>query len=147
MSKDVVSLAQLVEKKRWEPLAQLLKSNPSVTKTILDARSEQLCHHKAMIHDVPSQVIRTLLSIDSEGLSVTDSHGMYPIHYAVSNCSSVQEVINIMLGYDADCLAKIDIEGNLPLHLALSSHKADESFVHFLIEKAPESLTIKNKQG
>ena len=149
VNKDLISLASLVERRRWEAVMQLIREKPQIGSELFEQSTGQLCCHQAMIHDVPSNVLDLLLSSSPAALSVADAYGKYPVHYAVAHCSDLRSVLEVILRHDdyQDALFRVDIEGNLPLQLALSSYKLDTEAVKFLIEVAPESVRAKNKQG
>ena len=88
-----------------------------------------------------------MLALDCAGLSVADSFGKYPIHYAVLHGSDILNVFKIILQYDSVALSRVDIEGNLPLHFAISNYKMDEDLIRYMVETFPESKRSKNKQG
>jgi ankyrin repeat protein len=149
VNKDLLSISNLVEKRRWEAVMQLIREKPQIGSDMFDESTRQLCCHQAMIHDVPSNVLDLLLSSSPAALSVADAYGKYPVHYAVAHCSDLRSALEVINRHDdhQDALLRADIEGNLPLHLALSSYKLDTEAVKFLIEVAPESVKAKNKQG
>jgi ankyrin repeat protein len=146
-NQQLLTLAQFVEKKRWEAIIMFIKENPSITSVVCDPSNGQLCCHKAMMFDLPTDVIEALLATDASCLSVADSFGKYPIHYAMLHITDLINVVKTILQYDRSALSKTDIEGNLPLHLALSAYKAKEECLQLLIDSYSESTTIKTKQG
>ena len=147
-NKQLLTLAQFVEKKRWEAIPLFLKENPSVISTVCDPSNGQTLCHKAMMFDVPTKVISALLELDASSLGVADSSGKYPVHYAMQHITDLVGVVNVLLKHDQpNALSKTDIEGNLPLHLALSTYQPNEECLKLLIETYPDCAKLKTKQG
>ena len=111
--------------------------------------------HAALEIGCPPGIINRILKEDASSLFQPDMRGKTPLQIACSNRSghATTENVTILTRSNPDILLERDLNGNWPIHLFLKSqikskniYQDDISLVATLINRAPESLEIRDPQ-
>lgn len=150
---DDYALLQGVLGHKWEECCRLIvprtDANDTVTSTMLldelmDFVDEQDFYKGSLLHcmilsDAPLDAIDRVISLlrDQNILSVRDSEGETPLHYAC--CYGSVEVVKRLLELDPSQARATNGTGQLPLHRAVPHRRSPEGVVAPLLEAWPEA--------
>jgi Ankyrin repeats (3 copies) len=108
----------------------------------------------------PREVIHNILHSASRKTSLrllrerVGPDGWLPLHYAVasnnSRADAQQQQLDVVRllteGWDFALYEKTQTDGGVPLHLAVQ-HKSPVEVVHYLVDRRPDTLHIRDKRG
>jgi ankyrin repeat protein len=109
--------------------------------------------HDACVHDDLQQVLQLLTSTstdnnNSDPLLAVDAHGMTPLHVLMLHPSVQASIVQAMVhACPPQVLTETDYHGNTPLHLACTNRHVDKHMAHVLLDAAPTTISMTNREG
>jgi hypothetical protein len=103
------------------------------------------CLHIAVKSRVPDHIISYLLRMYPEGVTLQDSMGRVPLHYAVSNLRSLSLLSELIAACPRSIWAQ-DRVGWSPLHVAAGT-LASSDIVKLFLSKSKEIITLTTTKG
>lgn len=104
--------------------------------------------HIACIHERSPGIVDLLLKVDEDRVSLKDSGGNLPLHYAVSGACRLRDeahldVVTSLMGCAPDTVKIRNIEGNSPLDIARSLDRAKDRTVFQMLVCTTSTLKVK----
>jgi len=110
-----------------------------------DSMNRRGCLHIAVKSRVPDRIVSYLMRMYPEGVTLQDSMGRVPLHYAVSNLRSLSLLSELIAACPRSIWAQ-DKVGWSPLHVAVGT-LASSDVVKLFLSKSKEIITLTTTKG
>jgi hypothetical protein len=144
----LVEIFTVVEKRRWDDLAQLIRKYPTAVtfpcpKNLRTSAKGNMILHEVCRNNPPVQVVITLIANHSDAVKAKGGKGYLPLHYACATGASIDVIERLVDAFPASIRTRDTNDLMIPLHFACK-WGASTDVIDYLLTMYPDGKQVRD---